>query len=179
MPKNLTKSGMSSVPKSLRGLTNTGKITVSIFTMIFFVLEMFVLVSALEWIWNLEKTDCKCSEYDKRDFIKFNLMFHIIMSPIITFYHLYNLIYRENVQENIYVTSIKIVISILSFINIIFSLQYIQKLKDEKCVCSEDQKREIYYIYNWIKVSLILMSVLISIIGLIIFGYVFFQLAKK
>jgi mannitol-specific phosphotransferase system IIBC component len=50
---------------------------------------------------------------------------------------------------------------IFSILNIIFSIMYIWHLKEIDCKCSEDFRREIYYILNWISVGFIAMAVII------------------
>lgn len=178
MPSKSSKSSIPSIP-SAASKSSMSTIMLPIFTVIIFVVEMYVLVTSLEWILNLEKTDCKCSEDFRREYIKYCLMLNIVITPIFTFYNIYKVIYGNNAKENIYITSVRLITSILFIVNLIFSLQYIQNLKNDNCVCSEDRRREIYYIYNWIRVALILLAALIAIVSFFMLSYVFLQLRKK
>jgi hypothetical protein len=65
------------------------------------------------------------------------------------------------------------VFNLFGIANVIISLIYIDKLKRINCACSEDIKREIYWYYNIITISLWSFVILLGIITAIIFGVAF------
>ena len=66
------------------------------------------------------------------------------------------------------------IITIFGFINIFIVIIFINKLKEINCVCSEDIRREVYYIYNTISLFLIAFY-LFLFIGAIIFNYIYYK----
>lgn len=142
--------------------------TAVVFNMVLFVIDMFIMASALEWIFNLEKIECKCSEDYRRDYIKYTIILYIIINPILFLYTTYNIMYNKIPIQSIYITVVRLILMIVFLVNLVFSIEYIQKLKNNKCGCSEDQKREIYNIYNWIRVGLLSLTALVLLISFII-----------
>lgn len=154
-----------------------------IFAVIVSVFTIYTL--ALQWIHKLEETNCKCSEDFKRDYMKYyiyiyfaNVAFIIISIIFVTIFSFYNKKGGEksfNFLKIIY-NIIKFIIGILGIINIIFSIMYIYNLKQIDCKCSEDIRREVYYIWNIIGAAIIGINILF-IITMFIFGI--FLLNKK
>jgi hypothetical protein len=69
---------------------------------------------------------------------------------------------------------IHMIISIFGLINIFIVIIFINKLKELNCVCSEDIRREVYYIYNTISLSIIAFYLFIFI-GALIFNYIYYK----
>ena len=89
--------------------------------------------------------------------------------------------YSNNFDNTTIPTSLSLVISIFhmiisifGFINIFIVIIFINKLKEINCVCSEDIRREVYYIYNTISLFLIAFY-LFLFIGAIIFNYIYYK----
>jgi hypothetical protein len=66
------------------------------------------------------------------------------------------------------------IISVFGFINIFVVIIFINKLKEINCVCSEDIRREVYYIYNTISLFIIAFYLLLFI-GALIFNYIYYK----
>ena len=139
-----------------------------VFNTTLFVIDMYIMVSALEWIFNLEKIECKCSEDYRRDYVKYYIMMYIIINPIMFVYSTYVMIYNKEYNFSILMTMVRLILMTLFLVNLVFSIEYIQKLKNDKCGCSEDQKREIYSIYNWIRVGLLSLTAFVILMSSII-----------
>ena len=57
-------------------------------------------------------------------------------------------------------------VSLFGFANIVIAIVFINKLKEINCECSEDIKREIYFIYNIIGALFVGLAVLFTLMAL-------------
>lgn len=152
------------------------KVTGGIITTILFAISVAISVMVITWIHKLEETACKCSEDFKRDYIKYYLYVYV---SIYTFMYL-NAMYMLLTSKVLFVNGIVMVLTsilqtilpIFALLNIIFSLMYIWRLKEINCKCSEDIRREIYYVLNWINVGFIGLAVIMIIFIAIVAGSV-------
>jgi SNF family Na+-dependent transporter len=105
---------------------------------------------ALFWIRKLDSIQCKCSENWKRDYMEWYLYFIIalvfinLLMMVFLGYNLYYII--DSVFGKI---ALSIVFYLLIFAGLsytVITIDYITKLKQNNCDCSEDIKREITYI---------------------------------
>ena len=58
------------------------------------------------------------------------------------------------------------IVSLFGFVNIFIAIIFINKLKEINCECSEDIKREVYWIYNIILASIILLVIIFMLISI-------------
>lgn len=74
------------------------------------------------------------------------------------------------VEYNSYIIDVlRFIFGIFYIINIYFVIIYINKLKELNCECSEDIRREVYWIYNIVIASLI--CIIFSVVALISIFY--------
>ena len=137
------------------------------------IIVLIINVNALLWINKLDTMNCACSESYMRSYIKYYLYFIIVINSIdiILFMYLYSnnislLELTSNSLYNIY-TSFKLIFSIFSIINIVIVIIFINKLKELNCECSEDIRREVYWIYNIILACYIGIVFLFAFTGFI------------
>jgi hypothetical protein len=156
---------------------NKFKVSTMIFNiiMVTIVLSIIILiinVNALLWINKLDTMNCACSESYMRTYIKYYLYFNIVIISIDLLLNIY--LYTGNISPfelaknplySIY-SGIKSVFFIFSVINIVIVIIFINKLKELNCECSEDIRREVYWIYNIILVCYIGIVILLAMIGL-------------
>jgi len=161
--KSLSKTlkNVSSIPGSPKG---PGSFQF-IFNILLGLIAITINISAILWIYKLENIDCKCSNNWMRIYIKYYLLVIIPIMVITLFMNVYlyinNMVYF-NIKNNLvslYLFGVGF-LNIFGFINIIISIIFINKLKEINCDCSEDIKREVYYIYNIIMASLICLTIL-------------------
>jgi hypothetical protein len=138
-----------------------------------YIIAVGISVMVLTWIHKLEDTVCKCSIDFKRDYIKYYLYVYIVFYTLWFFAIIY-MIYFFNLNNifanglvSLTLTLMQTLLPIFSILNIIFSIMYIWHLKEIDCKCSEDIRREIYYILNWISVGFIIMAVIIILFAAI------------
>jgi len=174
--KNTKVSKSKSLSKTLKNLSPTpgspggpGSSRMNsyglIFNIILGLIGISINISAILWIYKLENIDCKCSNNWMRIYIKYYLHVIIPIMVISLFIHVYlyvnNMVYTD-IKSNLLSLYLFIIggFNIFGFLNIIISIIFINKLKEINCDCSEDIKREVYYIYNIIMASLICLTIL-------------------
>jgi len=167
---------MKNVSKSM------GKVGFNAFFVLLIIISLVVLlinINAIIWINKLEYIKCACSESWMRSYIKNFLYIFILFSILNIVLTIY--MYSNNFDNTKLPTSLSLVInifhmiiSIFGFINIFIVIIFINKLKEINCVCSEDIRREVYYIYNTISLFLIAFY-LFLFIGAIIFNYIYYK----
>lgn len=141
-----------------------------LFILIFFFIEIGVYISTLTWIDNMETTKCKCSEGEYRDFIKKTTGLYLGFTTLACIYNIYAILYKPvSCGKPPYI--LQIPFTIIWFVNVIFSIIYIDNLKKQKCKCSEDFNREIFYVYNWIRIGIIIIYAFSLFIYMSLYGY--------
>ena len=143
--------------------------TVELVTLI---IILIINVNALLWINKLDTMNCACSESYMRTYIKYYLYFNIVIISIDLLLNIYlytgNILPFELVHNPLYgiYSAIKSVFFIFSVINIVIVIIFINKLKELNCECSEDIRREVYWIYNIILACYICIVIFLAMIGL-------------
>jgi hypothetical protein len=141
-------------------------------TIVLSIIILIINVNALLWINKLDTMNCACSESYMRTYIKYYLYFNIVIISIDLLLNIYlytgNILPIELVHNPLYgiYTAIKSVFFIFSVINIVIVIIFINKLKELNCECSEDIRREVYWIYNIILACYIGIVILLAMIGL-------------
>lgn len=166
--KSLSKTlkNVSSIPGTPGGPGSSRMKTYGlIFNILIWLIAIPINISAILWIYKLENIDCKCSNNWMRIYIKYYLHVIIPIMVISLLMHVYlfinNMVYTD-IKSNLLSLYFFIIggFNIFGFLNIIISIIFINKLKEINCDCSEDIKREVYYIYNIIMASLICLTIL-------------------
>ncbi len=166
--------GTSGMPHGMSGMSVISSIIAIIILLIIIAIVITINALALQWIYKLEQTNCKCSEDFKRDFMKYYIWIYFanIIFIFVSFISaaLYVILIGKksssiilSILTGIY-NIIKFIFPILSIINVIFSIMYIYNLKQIDCKCSEDIRREVYYIWNIISAAILGLNILFIII---------------
>ena len=134
------------------------------FSIIFGFFNLFMFYLAYLWIQKMEDTKCTCGEDYKKDFIKHYIAIEFLFATIFFFISLFFtalLVISSTIRKILFtilnnktyewwlfgiIVLTMLSISIFMSINVTFSLYYINNLKKNNCKCSEDIKREIYYL---------------------------------
>lgn len=143
-------------------------------------ITLIININAISWIEKLKKIKCACSEHWMRKYIEYYL--YIIIPVQIINILIYIYLYSTNSMNqfnpsNTNNTLLKMYLSftqVLTFIgtiNIFIVIIFINRLKEINCHCSEDIKREVYYIYNIVLLSIICMYLFFAFIGAMLFIY--------
>lgn len=137
------------------------------------IVAIIINVNALVWLNKLETIKCECSGHWMREYIKYYLYVAIPVFIINLIIYLYAfaandysvLLSNNNPAMSIYRGFVGIV-SLFGFVNIFIAIIFINKLKEINCECSEDIKREVYWIYNIILASIILLVIIFMLISI-------------
>lgn len=148
---------------------------------------LMININASMWINKLEKIKCACSESYMRSYIKYFLyilipisIFNIVMNLYLYFNNMDpSSIYKYFSKTTLLVLNILNVIYVLyALINIVIAIIFINKLKELNCECSEDIRREVYWIYNIVMASLICIMFSIIILSFIFNGIMYVMSSK-
>ena len=168
-PNNIIKS---ITKNDLKPLNN--KILISSIASSLFALTINLL--ALSWLDKLNKMNCPCSQNWMHKYIKYYLLITIPISLIGIVINIYayfnNYTIADLYSNDLYVFFRRLILPfmfIFGLANIVIVILFINKLKKMNCECSEDIKREIYWIYNIVTAGVIAIFILFSIIGFIAF----------
>ena len=137
------------------------------------IVAIIININALVWLNKLETIKCECSGHWMREYIKYYLYVAIpvfIINLIIYLYAFAANDYRVLLSDNNPVMSIYGgfvgIVSLFGFVNIFIAIIFINKLKEINCECSEDIKREVYWVYNIVLASIICLTILFMLLGL-------------
>lgn len=128
------------------------------------VLNIFVLI----YLDNLEKIGCECA----KDWRKTYIFVYLIVS--ITYAFMLGILYgvtktsksntAVNIMENVIMAATGVMV-IAGLLYIIFSLQYINKLRDIKCKCAKHLTRDIWEIVLYIEIALIVLGIILVLVA--------------
>ena len=146
-----------------------------VISIILLIIILLININASIWIAKLEKINCACSDNFMRNYIKY---FLFVMIPIIiiqicvAIYVYFNVSYVKsaNISATILmiIVFLKFVFGIFYIINICIAIIYINRLKELNCECSEDIRREVYWIYNIILAAILCIFILMLIVLVLI-----------
>jgi hypothetical protein len=134
----------------------------------------------LQWIHKLEKIKCLCSDDYKRDVIKYYLYIYLAtlaITGVLGIISVFVNISKNNVFNFLkpFINIFRGLMSIFTLISMIMSVIYITNLKAIDCKCSEDIRREVYYI--WSILSLVISGIVI-IFSIITISWLYFMIYK-
>ena len=178
--KSLSKTlkSISPIPGSIGGPGGIDNATLSsirsttlLFAILIGLIALIINVYAIIWIYKLESIDCKCSNNWMRLYIKYYL--HVLIpvmsiSLLINIYLYFNDLTYRDITSGLFsfYRLFAGLVNFLGFLNIIISIIFINKLKEINCECSEDIKREVYFIYNIILASIISLIILFALMSI-------------
>ena len=121
----------------------------------------------LNYVFKLEGT-CDCSKDWRRDYIKYFLLLSLFFSlaTVIT------IDFLKTIKSEI----VSIILSAIWVVYLYVVFTYIRKLKNSKCLCSEDTARTVMQIVNYIGIGSIVLSILSPIIMI---GYLMYSLKNN
>ena len=140
-----------------------------------------IAIMAYTWLVNLEKINCACSESWMRKYIKYYLTAYLALFGVSLFINIAIYFLDMNLNEiraNPFLIIFNTLISIFNIFaipNIIISIIFITKLKEMNCECSEDIKREVYWVYNIVLASVLALTVLMLLVAFTGWSFAYFR----
>ena len=121
---------------------------------------ILVVIQALivHYLMRLEKIGCECAMDWRRNYIMFFFVITILYVASAFF------ISRETLPI------LQVIITVFGLLNVVFTLQYVHKLKKEKCECSVSIYREVMMvvaIFNAVMYSLLLTLIIFFLFTMI------------
>jgi len=140
---------------------------------ILLIIILLININASMWIAKLEKLNCACSDNFMRNYIKYFLFVMIPAIIVQLFVAIY--MYSNNINSIcmsntmlMFVGFSRFIFGIFYIINICIAIIYINRLKELNCECSEDIRREVYWIYNIILAAILCIYILMLIVLVLI-----------
>ena len=136
------------------------------------IIGVIINISALMWLQKLEELNCACSEHWMRNYIKYYLYVIIPIFFIGLIINIYAYVADVSINEIhnndlfIFYRSFAGIVSLFGFANIFIVIIFINRLKEINCECSEDIKREVYWVYNIVLAAIIGLTILFMLVGL-------------
>jgi hypothetical protein len=143
----------------------------TVISIILLIIILLININASMWIAKLEKLNCACSDNFMRNYIKYFLFVMIPAIIVQIFVAIY--MYSNNINSIcmsntmlMFVGFSRFIFGIFYIINICIAIIYINRLKELNCECSEDIRREVYWIYNivllcWAVIQVLLLLIMI------------------
>lgn len=108
---------------------------------------VIIYIIILTYIFQMNSQLCQCASNWKKEFIRYYCFYAILKTVLIVFF--YTSVYQKKVF-NVYKYA-----DILLFITfVIITVTYINELRKEKCLCSDNWKRKLTLVYAWIGVGM-------------------------
>jgi len=120
----------------------------------------------LNWINNLDKIKCECSNTNNKVFIKAWWFFIIVYYISEVFIYLLSGskdTLSNFIKYNNLLLGFNLIIGFLSAIMIVVTYKYINYLKTSNCKCSQGKTQELLYIYSKINIAIIGFILLLMI----------------
>ena len=134
----------------------------------FLIFNICINLAMISWINKLDEIQCECSQDWKKPLLQYWAYFAIVFSVLMFIINIFFLFkFKFIIQNGVGV------ISILSFMNIIGTLLYINNLKKINCKCSEDTRREIIYIIRWIQMIFFIFVLLLILIFIFVMFFIY------
>lgn len=130
----------------------------------FSVVGIIFHIIAYSYLDKLEKIQCKCAEDKNVKFMRFALLF-LIFYLLINMFIPMPVLSSQNKGGMVYL-AVNLGVGLLALIYYIVSIRYVNKLASAKCRCSEDQRREIMFVWG----ILVLSFISIMFLGMLIAG---------
>lgn len=113
-----------------------------------FIVALYIVF--LVYLFKLEKVGCDCALNWRRNYMIAFMIFALSTNLV------------SIIVPSLKLSIVFVIISaVLSLMFLIVTIQYVKKLKKDKCDCSKDLTREIMFYYSWIMLVLFWLSVAI------------------
>lgn len=116
----------------------------------FIVLQLLIL----KYLFDLEKIGCACAMDWRRSYAMFYLVVSVVLSLVFMFVN------RRDFM------GLRLIMGAMGILYVISVLQYVYRLKKEKCECSQSAYREIMYIVAIIQAFFMVLGVIAAIAGM-------------
>jgi hypothetical protein len=128
------------------------------------VLGIFLLLLSYTYIDKIEKIGCACAESNNKQFIKNFALFASVYLFVTMFIPPGSVVHLFGVTGALIYRVIDLIFIIMSFVFFVLAFMYTRNLINEKCQCSEDVRREVFYIYSIVEICLLSLGVVFGVL---------------
>lgn len=136
-------------------------VSLGVFGFLLVVVVIAIELLILRYLMRLETIGCECAMDWRRDYIIFFIALTIVNAFVVLF---------MGPQQ---VPGLQFALFVMGFLNVVFVLQYVHRLKKEKCECSISVYREIMYIIAILRAALYGLLFMLTI--LLVFSVISYQ----
>lgn len=123
-------------------------------------IQIGLYVAFLVYLGKLEQIGCACALNWRRQFIIAFIVFALVWTLITVVMTPF---------KNVYLA---VLLAVFSLAFVVIAIQYVNKLKKDKCECSEHLTREVLYYYAWISVILTAIGLFSVVVASVTVAYV-------
>ena len=142
----------------------------AIFSAIWNMIGVIVLLVIYSYIDKLEKINCECAVHPNQKFIKNYIIFAVVFLLVTAFMPPGRMNSVFGPMYAVVYQIIAFVFAIATFVFYIYAMRYARYLMVEKCKCSEDVRREVMYYWSMLMVVLFVLLVVVGFITAIAQG---------
>ena len=144
-------------PNSVQGNV-TGRTVVAVSSLVIIAINSYIL----NYLLNLEKSECECSDNWQRDYIKYYSVVAITVSSILLVLMALGL--RHPRALNNLLSVVSYLLKFFTLINIFVLYNYSRNLVLKNCNCSENTARTFMKYYSMLIIGILVLAIFISIL---------------
>ena len=157
------KSTRSSSPRSSSSMSPDTRSVMPGAQVISSLITIAINAYLLNYITNLEKKNCECSEHWQRHYIKYFSMVAIILSALMIITTLTGAVVRGPLAGLLF--AVRAVFLIASVVNTFVLFHYSTGLENKDCECSEDTARTFMTYYSGLMILIIVVVLIYGILA--------------
>lgn len=135
----------------------------AIFSAIWNMIGVIVLLVIYSYIDKLEKINCDCAVHPSQKFIKNYIVFAVVFLLITAFLPPGRVNSMFGPMYVVVYQVLTFIFAIATFVFYIIAMRYARYLMVEKCKCSEDMRREVMYVWSLLMVVLFILLVVVGL----------------
>lgn len=135
----------------------------AIFSAVWNMIGVIVLLVIYSYIDKLEKINCDCAVHPSQKFIKNYIVFAVVFLLITAFLPPGRVNSMFGPMYVVVYQVLTFIFAIATFVFYIIAMRYARYLMVEKCKCSEDMRREVMYVWSLLMVVLFILLVVVGL----------------
>lgn len=141
-------------------------------SLVIMIVNIFVLV----YLRRLESIGCECAMDFRRTYIQVYLIISLINAGVIGLFTLATGTQIMQAAESTHTALViglsvwSVIMFIAGVVYIVFAMQYIHRLRNEKCDCSRSVTRDVWEVVLYIKIALMALSLLLLLLAFSMWG---------
>jgi len=142
----------------------------AVLSLILVALNIYILV----YLFRLESIGCKCAMDWRRAYVIAYIIVSFIYSAavwFITFKFKDSALLRDSRIPAVTLGALSLVVLVAGILYIVFGMQYIARLREQKCECSDDVAREVWEVVLYIHIAFLVLGALMILLAYSAWGF--------